>query len=174
MDNTGTDQAHATRLPWYAVRTKSNCEKTVAQTLASKGITTYLPEYRSRRETFGRITEGYAPLFPGYVFCRVDTTERVPVISTPAVVAIVGFGNDPAPIPDSEIEAVQAMLSSGVPVEVCGYLREGQRVRIRKGPFQNVEGTLVTKKSESKFVVSVSLLQRSVAVEFDPAWLGVA
>jgi transcription antitermination factor NusG len=161
-------------LPWYAVRTKSNCEKPVVAALMGKGIEAFLPEYRVRRQSFGRIVTTEVPLFSGYLFCRFDASRRIPVISTPGLVSIVGFGNEPAPIPDEQIHAVQALLASGLRVEACGYLHEGLRVRIRKGPFQDVEGILVTRKSECTFIVSVPLLQRSVAVEVDPAWVTAA
>ncbi len=149
-------------LPWYGIRTKSNFEKPVAFSLECKGFEQYLPQQTAAK-----------PLFPGYVFCRFDKGNRVPILSTPGVVSIVGFGNEAAPIPDDEIQAVQRMLSSDIPVASCPFLSEGDRVVVRSGSLQGVEGILVRKKSSYRFVVSINMLQRSVMVELDQACIQV-
>jgi transcription antitermination factor NusG len=115
--------------------------------------------------------ETTVPLFPGYLFCRLDVKQRTPILSSPGVVSLVGFGNEPVAIPDAEIEAVEALLLSGLPLTAHAFLREGQRVRITRGALEGIEGTLVRKKADCKFVVSIPLLQRSVAVEIDPDWI---
>jgi transcription antitermination factor NusG len=111
------------------------------------------------------------PLFPGYVFCRFNPKVRLPILTTPGVVAVVGFGNEPAPIEDEEIEAIQAVLRSGLNAEPCSYLREGQRVRVNQGSLSGLEGILTRKKSEWRMVVSVAMLQRSISVEIDREWI---
>lgn len=158
-------------LPWYGIRTKPKHERVAASSLASKGYEQYLPVYRSRRRWSDRVVEMDQPLFPGYVFCRFDAKRRLPIISTPAVVSVVGFGPEPAPIADSEISAIQAVLRSGLAVEPCPFLREGQRIRVNRGSLEGLEGILLKKKSEWRMVVSVVMLQRSVSVEIDREWI---
>jgi transcription antitermination factor NusG len=157
--------------PWYGVRTKSNHERLAAAVLESKGYEQYLPVYRSRRRWSDRVVEKNQPLFPGYVFCRFDARKPLPIVSTPGVVSVVGFGNEPAPISDTEIEAVQMLLLSGLATEPCPFLQEGQRIRVKRGSLEGLEGILLKKKSDWKIVVSVTMLQRSVAVEIDREWI---
>jgi transcription antitermination factor NusG len=159
--------------PWYGVRTRSNQEKLVAAILDSKGYEQYLPLYRRRRRWSDRVVTTEVPLFPGYVFCRFDIQRRLPVISTLGVVSIIGFGNDPEPIPDREIEAIERVLRSGAGAEPHPFLRVGQRVRVSQGALKDVEGILIRKKSDLRLVVSVSILQRSVSVEIDSSWISV-
>ncbi|HEX4227157.1 MAG TPA: UpxY family transcription antiterminator [Bryobacteraceae bacterium] len=159
----------ALALPWFAIRTRSNFEKTTSAVLGSKGYEQYLPLYSVKRRWSDRVVETHLPLFPGYVFCRFDPKARVPILSAPGVVAIIGFGTEPAPIPDQEIEAIQTVLNSGLAAEPCPFLREGQRVRIKHGSMAGVEGILTKKKNDLRMVVSVTMLQRSVSVEIDNA-----
>jgi transcription antitermination factor NusG len=161
----------AHRLPWYGIRTKSNHERVASVVLQSKGYEQYLPVYRRRQRWSDRVVESDRPLFPGYVFCRFDARKRLPIVSTPGVVSVVGFGNEPAPISDMEIEAVRAVLHSGLAAEPCPFLREGQRIRVKRGALEGMEGILVKKKSDWRIVVSVAMLQRSVAVEIDREWI---
>jgi transcription antitermination factor NusG len=112
------------------------------------------------------------PLFPGYVFCRFHPELLLPVVTTPGVVQIVGAGKHPRPIADEEIVAIQRMLLSGGDVEPWPYLKAGQKVRILDGPLFGVEGILVEVKNRRRLVVSVHLLQRSVAVEVDRDCIG--
>jgi transcription antitermination factor NusG len=107
------------------------------------------------------------PLFPGYVFCRFDAKKRLPILTTTGVISVLGFGREPAAIPDDEIEVVKAVLRSGVPAEPCAYLREGQRVRVTSGSLEGVEGLLVKKKNQCRMVISVTMLQRSISVEIE-------
>jgi len=161
----------APHLPWYGLRTKSNCEKLASAVLESKGYEQYLPLYRGRKRRWDRVVETQQPLFPGYVFCRFDAKQRLPIITTSGVVSIVGFGSEPAAIADHEVEAIQTVLHSGLPAEPCPFLREGQRVRINRGALENVEGVLLKKKTEWRMVVSVTMLQRSISVEIDRDWI---
>lgn len=158
-------------LPWYGIRTKSNCENVAATVLEAKGYESYLPSYRVRRRWSDRTVETTLPLFPGYVFCRFDARHRLPIVTTPGVASIVGFGNEPAPIAEAEIHAVQLILQSGLAAEPSPFLREGQRVRIKRGALTGVEGILLKKKSEWRMVVSVTMLQRSISVEVDREWV---
>ena len=158
-------------LPWFGIRTRSNHEKLAATALENKGFEHYLPVFRSRRRWSDRVVEGDRPLFPGYVFCRFDPKKRLPIMTTPGVVSVIGFGNEPAPIPESEIEYVQTILKSGFAAEPCSFLRAGQRIRVTRGALDGVEGILLRKKSEWRMVVSVEMLQRSISVEIDREWI---
>jgi transcription antitermination factor NusG len=153
--------------PWYGLRTRSNQEKLASTILRNKGYQEYLPLYQSRRRWSDRIVETTLPLFPGYVFCRFDPKLRRPIITTPGVVAVIGFGNEPAPIDDKEIEAIQTVLLSRLAAEPCPFVREGQKVRVYHGPLKGLEGILVKKKSELRIILSISLLQRSISAELD-------
>jgi transcription antitermination factor NusG len=106
-------------------------------------------------------------LFPGYVFCRFSYEDRLLVLGTPGITSIVGFAKTPAPIPDTEIAAILAMVKSGRRLEPWPYLRAGERVRIEDGCLQGLCGAVVREKDEWRVVVNVEILQRSVAVEID-------
>jgi transcription antitermination factor NusG len=97
--------------------------------------------------------------------------KRLPILTTPNVVSIVGFASEPAPVPDSEIEAVQTILRSGLATEPCAFLREGKAIRVRRGALEGLEGILIKKKSEWRMVVSVAMLHRSLSVEIDREWI---
>ena len=171
LDETSSPPLEATHR-WYGLRTKSKFEKVAAVSLAHKGYEHYLPCYRYRRRWSDRITEVETPLFPGYVFCRFDVLKRLPILTTPGVVSVVGVGKQPMAIPDSEIAAVETIVKSGLHAEPWPYLRQGQRVRIEKGSLGGLEGIFAMgKKDEWRIVVSVSMLQRSVSVEIDRDWV---
>jgi transcription antitermination factor NusG len=126
-----------------------------------------LPTYRAIRRWSDRRKELDLCLFPGYVFCRFSYEERLLVLGTPAITSIVGFAKTPAPVPDSEIDAIQAMVKSGRALQPWPYLRAGDRVRIDEGCLQGLSGALVREKDRWRVVVNVELLHRSVAVEVD-------
>jgi transcription antitermination factor NusG len=155
------------QFPWYAIRTRSNHEGVAAMVLSGKGYDPYLPLYRVRRRRAESVAESERALFPGYLFCRFDAKKRLPILMTTGVISVVGLGREPVPIPDDEIEAVKAVLRSGLPAEPCAYLREGQRVRVMSGSLEGVEGILLKKKNQARMVVSVTMLQRSISVEID-------
>jgi transcription antitermination factor NusG len=164
--STGPDSA-AKQFPWYGIRTLSRHERVAAIALGGKGYEPYLPLYRLNRRRAGVLVKAELPLFPGYLFCRFDVKKRLPILTTTGVISVVGFGREPVAIPDEEIETVRAVLYSGLPAEPCPYLREGQRVRIRHGSLDGVEGMLVKKKNQFRMVISVTMLQRSISVEID-------
>ena len=160
--------------PWYGVRTRANHERTAATILEAKGYEQYLPSYKVRRRWSDRIVETILPLFPGYVFCRFDLLDRLLIVTTPGVVSILGFGNEPAAIPEEEIAAIETVLRSGMAAEPHPFLREGQRIRVNRGALEGLEGILIKKKSEWRLVISITLLQRSVTVEVDRDWITAA
>lgn len=160
-----------TALPWYALRIRSNQEKVVSSILETKGFERYLPLYRAKRRWSDRVKELELPLFPGYLFCRLDMNDAaVPVITTPGVIAITGTGKIPVPIPEEEIEAVRTVIRSGLAVMPWPGLTAGSRVLIEHGPLMGVEGIAVDVEDQCRLVVSIHLLRRSLSVEIDRSW----
>ena len=155
---------------WYALHVRHRYEATAAAVLGNKGFETFLPLHRVRRRWSDRIAEVELPLFPGYVFCRVDLNDRrVPIMTTPGVIQIVGLVRTPCPVDDNELAAVRRVIASGLTAEPCRYLPIGATVRIEAGALAGLEGAIVEFKNKRRLFISVSLLQRSVAVEIDPA-----
>ena len=158
-------------LPWYALRVRPRFEKQIASILLTKGYEGFLPLYIQRSRWSDRIREVHLPLFPGYLFCRFDVNKRLPILITPGVIHVVGIGKVPHPIEEGEVEAIQSIVLSGLQVEPRSYMNIGQRVRIEIGPLAGLEGIVTTLKGKCRLVVSVTLLQRSVAVEIDESWV---
>jgi transcription antitermination factor NusG len=158
-------------LPWYALQVRPRFEKIIATTLLNKGYEGFLPLYRHRSRWSDRIKEVQLPLFPGYLFCKFDMNNRLPILITPGVMHIVGIGKTPHPVEDGEIAALKAIVISGLQTEPRSYLNIGEKVRIEVGPLAGVEGILLALKGSNRLVVSVSLLQRSVSVEIDESWV---
>jgi len=152
---------------WYAARTKARHEATAARYLQSRGIDVFLPLYKSRRQWSDRVKVVELPLFNGYLFVQIETDNFIPVLESPGVVEIVGFGGGPAPIPESEIRAVRRLVSSGLPASPHPYLKAGDRVRIKGGPLDQMEGIFQKVRNQWRFILTVEMLQRAVAVEVD-------
>jgi transcription antitermination factor NusG len=157
--------------PWFALQIRSRYEKIAASLLCGKGYELFLPAYKSRRRWSDRIKELEVPLFPGYLFCRFNPLDRLPILVTPGVIQVVGIGKSPVPVDDAEIAALQTAVQSGLPRQPWPFLQIGQRVRVECGPLCGLEGILVDFKGRHRLVLSVTLLQRSVAVEVDGAWV---
>lgn len=152
---------------WFAVQVRTRWESSTAVLLSGKGYHTLLPTFKTKRRWSGRLREVSAPLFPGYVFCRFDGQNRLPILVTPGVIAVVGRGRTPIPVEDSEITAVQRVIASGLRAEPWPFLEVGQKIRIDDEALQGLEGILINFKGNRRIVVSVSLLRRSVALEID-------
>lgn len=157
--------------PWFALTLKHQHERAVAAHLASRGLETFLPLYRSRRIWTDRVKELEVPLFPGYIFCRFLFEERVPILNTPGVRSIVTFNRQATPVDPAEVEAIRMLVSSGRPLTPCDFLKVGQRIRIDKGPLTGLEGILQRFRDTWRIVVGVTLLQRSVSAEIDSSWV---
>ena len=160
--------------PWYAILTKTGREKNARFLLENSGFECYLPVSKSRRKWSDRSMEVEVPLFPGYLFCRMNPNDRLPVLITPGVVQIVGTGKTPIPIEEQEIAALQRVGRSELSTMPWPYLQVGQMARIEGGPLQGMSGIVVRIKSGLKLVLSVQLLQRSIAVEIDHTWVRAA
>ena len=152
---------------WYALQLRSRWESSTAALLSCKGYETFLPIYRTVKRASGRSKEIQSPLFPGYLFCRFNVCDRLPVLITPGVISVVGRGRIPIPVEESEIDAIQKMVSTGLRVEPWPYLEVGQLVRIEDGALYGIEGVLTSFRGTRRIVVSISLLRRSVALEID-------
>jgi len=163
--------AEPSRDLWYALQVRTRWESSTATLLSSKGYQTLLPTYSAENRWRGRPKVVTAPLFPGYVFCRFDVFNRLPILVTPGVISAVGRGRIPVPVEDSEIGAIQRMASSGLRAEPWPYMEVGQRIRIENGALSGIEGILTSFKGGHRIVVSVSLLRRSVALEIDRSWV---
>ena len=151
-------------LPWYALQVASKCEKAVSSGLVLRGYSEFLPLFRSRRKWSDRFQDVDLPLFPGYVFCQLDISRRLPVLLVPGVVRIIGLGKVPVPVDDQEILAVQTVVNSGLLMQPWPFLKVGQTVTIEEGPLRNVTGIITGINGSEQLIVSISLLQRSLAV----------
>jgi transcriptional antiterminator NusG len=157
--------------PWFAIRVRSKHEQVTAVHLRHRGYEEFSPSYKIERQWSDRRKIGEQFLFPGYVFCRFNPQQRLPVLTAPGVVGLVGFGDGPTPIPDNEIEQVRAMVRSGLLVTPWPFLEKGQIVLIERGPLAGIEGILEKVKGRFRLVVSIRLLQRSVSSEVDRTWV---
>jgi len=153
--------------PWFALRVRSNHERIAVTHLRDRGYEEFAPSYKVEKRWSDRTKQIDQFLFPGYVFCRFNPNDRLPILTVPGVVDVVGFGKQPEHIPDAEIERVRRMVESGLLVAPYPYVEVGQPVLIEQGPLSGVEGILVETKGKTRLVVSVNLLRRSVSAEVD-------
>jgi len=154
---------------WWAVYTRHQHEKTVAQVLETKGFEVFLPLYDSVRRWKDRSKLLSLPLFPCYVFLRGGISRRLHVLTTPGVHTVLYNGERIAIIPNEEMEAVRKAINSPCKVEPHPFLRCGEAVRVIRGSLEGVQGVLVRKKSFYRLVLSVEMLAQSVSVEIDAA-----
>jgi transcription antitermination factor NusG len=159
------------KAPWFALRVKPNYEKPVSTALRGKGFEEFLPLFRSRRQWSDRVKVMDLPLFPGYLFCRLNLEERMPLLTTPGFLYIVGVGKIPEPVDESEIQAIQSVLRSGLPVTPWPSLMVGQKVQLKRGPLRGLLGVLTKIANQHRMYVSVTLLKRSISVEVAPEWI---
>jgi transcription antitermination factor NusG len=158
-------------LSWYAVQVNCRKEATIAGQIEGRGVECFLPQYKSLRKWSDRTKEIRQALFPGYLFCRFDFENRQHVVTAAGVIQVVGNGRTSVAVPDSEIQALQMAVASGIPSQPWPYLRKGERVRINYGHLNGLQGILVNFKGNHRVVLSVTLLQRSLALEVDLSWL---
>jgi transcription termination/antitermination protein NusG len=156
---------------WYALYTRSHCEQLVCDQLAAKGFHIFLPKIDVWSQRAGKQHLISVPMFPGYQFLQhsIDKSSYIDVRKARGLVCILGECWDkPSIVPEAEIEAIQTTLRASIPIMPHPYLREGQRVRITQGSLRGVEGILIqSKPAKGLLILSVDLLQRSIAVEID-------
>jgi len=150
---------------WWAIYTRHQHEKTVADMLSTKGFDVFLPSYDSMRRWKDRNKLISLPLFPCYVFVKGGHERKLQVVSTPGVHMILYHGDRVATIQESEMEAIRAVVQARCRVEPHPFLKCGQRVRVLRGPMEGVEGILTRKKNLVRLILSVAMLAQSVAVE---------
>ncbi|MCC6420270.1 MAG: NusG-like protein [Gemmataceae bacterium] len=146
----------------------------MGERLRMGGLESLAPTYQATRRWSDRVKTVELPLFDGYVFCEFAFEQRIQVLRTPGVQSVVGFGGTPACIPAGEIEVVRSILRSGAAAQPWPYLRTGQRVRIVDGCLRGAVGILARERNLCRVVVSIEILQRSVAVEVDRGRLAPA
>ena len=152
---------------WFAVYTNSRHEKSVARHLSERQIKSLLPLYRKVHHWTKRSSVSLElPLFPNYLFVHIPLQQRSAVLGVPGVLAVVGHGHAPSALPDAEIESLRTAMELNK-LEPHPYLVAGERVRIRAGFMEGMAGILVRKKSGLRVVLTLDLIQRSVAVEVD-------
>jgi transcription antitermination factor NusG len=154
---------------WYALHTRSRHEKVARDQLTAKGITNLLPLWHKRSVWKDRVKMVEVPLFRGYMFGYFPMKHKLDVLQSIGVVRIVGFNGQPIPVPEEQIQAVQTMVEQRLRYDPHPFLEEGMRVRVKHGALTGAEGILVTKKKHYRLVISVDLIQQSVAVDIDSA-----
>lgn len=154
---------------WYAVYTSANHEKRIAEQLMRRGVEHFLPLYESVRRWKDRNVVLQLPLFAGYVFVRMALREKAKVVQIPGIAHLVGFGGTPVALPDAEIETLSASLKGGMYAEPHPFLTAGRRVQVKAGALAGMTGTLVERKGKFRLVISIELIQRSLAVQMDAA-----
>jgi len=160
---------------WFALQVRSKSEKMVAFLLRSKGYEDFLPLYQPSSYSRSRSnTSRELPLFPGYVFCRSTPSASGLIVTTPGVVRILGVGTKPQPVEDQEIATLKAVLRSGLPFQPWPKLEPGDPLVITNGPLRGCSGVLKSWKNRTQLLLSVEILQRSVAVTVSADELSVA
>jgi transcription termination/antitermination protein NusG len=158
------------------VQARLRTERNVARILAERGYEEFLPVYRhfhtcARRKTPAKNTYVERPLFPGYIFFRFTEYLNANVITVPGVIRIVGTRDGPLPVDDEEIAGLKRVVKLALDAKPCAFVTTGQVVRIGVGPLSGLEGIVLREKNRHQLILSVQLLQRSVAVEIDRMWL---
>jgi transcriptional antiterminator NusG len=155
---------------WFAVYTKSRHEKKVAANLKDKGVQVFLPLRNVLSRWKDRRKEVLLPLFTGYLFVHIVPEEnRLNVLKTPGVVALISDRAGPLPVPEEQILAIQKLVDSGIRYDPYPYVKEGMRIMIKRGPLRGTEGILIGKRKKHLLVLSVDLIQQSAALEINIA-----
>jgi len=156
---------------WLALVVRSRHEKSVKAILDAKGYRTSLPLIRCiHKRRSGVAWDSQKPLISGYVFAVCEQDNPLRIVTTPGVVEIVSFGGGPGAIRDAEIQALERIAASGLPVASCGYTKIGEFVELTQGPLRGVQGIVLRQAKTARLVVGIEMLQRSVSVEIDMAW----
>lgn len=163
------DGSFAEQAAWWAVYTKHQHEKTVAQVLTGKGFEVFLPLHETMRRWKDRQKVLSLPLFPCYVFVRGDLGRRLQVATTPGIHMILSRGEQIQAVPENEIDAIRRAVQGSYRIEPHPFLRIGERVRVTRGSLEGVEGILIRKKNLYRLVLSVDMLAQSVGVEVSAA-----
>ena len=153
---------------WYAIYIRSRHEKQVHRAFLQRGVDSYLPLVDTIRQWADRKKKVSLPLFNSYVFVRINLRESLKVLTVDGVVRIVGSGSKPIPIPDEQIHAIRLILNEDYKTEDIPFFKQGESVEISAGPLRGLSGFLLRNSSKLRFVISVEMIGRSVAVEISP------
>lgn len=159
--------SHPQTLPWYALQIRQRGRELCEQMLSNAGYEYFSPCARVERQWSDRKKIAHLPLFPGYIFCRLDPNKRLPVLKLPAVIGIVSAGKRLLEVDSVELEAIRTAVASKLPVESVPYLLPGEKVMISSGPLRGVLGVLERVKKQPRLLLSVTMLNRSISVEVD-------
>ena len=151
---------------WFALQTRYRFEKKVEAQLSGKGMEVFLPLRKESRDWSDRKKVLMVPLFPGYAFVRSSRSValRLLVLQTAGVMGFVSFSGTAATVPEKQIEDLRLLLAQEVPFSLYPFVKEGERVRIRGGALDGVQG-LLTQREKDKLVISIDSIQRSLAIE---------
>jgi transcription antitermination factor NusG len=158
---------------WFAVQVRAGREQLSARHLQQRGYEVFLPCCVERRRRSDRIKKISRALFPGYLFCRLNAGVYAKIVTTPGFVRIVGGAAGPLPVSGDEIDALQRLVQTPLTADPWPFVEIGQRVRVEVGPLRGAEGIVLSTRNQHRLILSISILQRSVAVELDPAWVSV-
>jgi len=153
---------------WYVAYTVPRHEKSIADHLTQQDVETYLPLYSSVRKWNRRYAEVALPLFPGYVFVKMSITDKVRVLAHPGVIRLIGFDGNAVAIPDGEVERLKSLLATWK-ADPYPFLTIGRLVRIKSGPFVNLEGRVIRRKGKMRLIVSFESIQRAFSLEINAA-----
>lgn len=170
MRSAGSEETKNWDLFWYAVHVKSRHEFKVADRLSDAGIEAFLPVVERQSRWKDRKKVVTFPLFPGYLFVRIEKNNeaKMVVLKTSGVVRFVGFKpGDPENVPDEQIDSLKKLVENKASLDPYPYLKEGRRVRIKRGPLKGVEGIIVQRHGQHMIVLSVDVLQQGAALKID-------
>jgi transcription antitermination factor NusG len=169
MDNVEVQSAEDQKDAWYAIYTKHQHERAAAEVLVRKGFKILLPQYRSVHRWKDRNKTVLLPLFPCYLFVQTDLGRKLDILRTPGVFWLVESGGCACPVPENDIEGISKIIQGPARIAPHPFLKSGERVRIRRGALEGIEGILIKLKNQYRVVLSVELLRKAVAVEIDLA-----
>jgi transcription antitermination factor NusG len=152
---------------WYAVYTYPRHEKVVTEQLESRFVEAFLPTFVTESRWKDRRVRIQTPVFPGYVFTRIKLVERSKVFNIPGVLRMLSFNGAPVPIDDAEIDAVKLCLERGGTLKPHPFIEVGERVRVRSGMLEGLEGFVTRCKKDRILILPIVLINQSVAVEVD-------
>ncbi|MDW5265937.1 MULTISPECIES: transcription termination/antitermination protein NusG [Acidobacteriaceae] len=156
---------------WYVAYTYPRHEKSVADQLTHKSVESFLPTITTISRWRDRRVKIEQPLFPGYIFARISTREKLKVVSVPSVIRMLSFNEVPMPVDDADIDALMLCVSRGGALQPHHFTAIGERVRVREGMFEGLEGFVVRHHEGCSLVVTVSLIQQSVSLEIEESLL---
>lgn len=159
---------------WFAVQVRTSREHLSAAHLRARGYQIFLPTYVEYRSWSDRVKKVARPLFAGYLFCRLQDDAVGNIVTAPGVIRVVGDGTGPAHIDAAEMNAIQQIATHGLQGEPHPFPRAGEHVTVVRGPLCGTRGVVLTSTNAQRLVVSISLLQRSIAVPMDPSWVSAS